>query len=106
MRKMLKQTKLKISEGYSIIIFPEGTRKQPGEKANYKSGIAGIYKEANTEVLPVAVNSGYFWPKNIFIKKSGKIIIKFLKPIPSNLNKNDFLKTIESVIENETDSIS
>ena len=104
-RTMLNQAKSKISQGYSIIIFPEGTRKKPGENPDYKTGIAGIYKELETEVLPVAVNSGHFWPKHTFVKKPGKIIIKFLKPIPSQLDKSEFLKTIESVIEEETNKI-
>ena len=72
-----------VKVGNSIIIFPEGTRKKPGENPDYKTGIAGIYKNLESEVLPVAVNSGHLWPKHIIIKKSGKIIIKFLKLIPS-----------------------
>jgi len=105
MRKMLKQTKQKTQEGKSIIIFPEGTRKKPGENPDYKTGIAGIYKNLESEVLPVAVNSGHYWPKHIIIKKPGKIIIKFLKLIPSQLEKSEFLKKIESVIEEETNKI-
>ena len=106
MRKMLKQTKQKIQEGKSIIIFPEGTRKKPGENPDYKTGIAGIYKNLETEVLPVAVNSGHYWPKHTFIKKPGKIIIKFLQPIPTKLEKKEFLERIESVIEEETNKIN
>ena len=105
MRTILKQTKQKILSGYSIIIFPEGTRKKPGDIPDYKTGIAGIYKESEAEVLPVATNSGYYWPKHSFIKRPGKRIIKFLKPIPANLDKSDFLKKIESVIEEETNKI-
>ena len=70
-----------------------------------KAGIAGIYKESEAEVLPVAVNSGHYWPKHTFIKRPGKIIIKFLKPIPAKLDKSEFLKKIESVIEEETNKI-
>ena len=104
-RKMLNEVKQNILNGYSIIIFPEGTRKKPGDPPDYKTGIAGIYKESEAEVLPVAVNSGNYWPKHTFIKKPGKIIIKFLKPIPSKLEKSEFLKKIESVIEDETNKI-
>ena len=104
-RKMLIEVKQNILNGYSIIIFPEGTRKKPGDPPDYKTGIAGIYKESEAEVLPVAVNSGNYWPKHTFIKKPGKIIIKFLKPIPSKLEKSEFLKKIESVIEDETNKI-
>ena len=105
MRKMLNEVKQRISNGYSIIIFPEGTRKKIDEPPDYKTGIAGIYKESKAEVLPVAVNSGLYWPKHTFIKKPGKIIIKFLKLIPSQLEKSEFLKKIESVIEEETNKI-
>ena len=105
MRKMLNEIKQSIVNGYSIIIFPEGTRKKPGESPDYKTGIAGIYKESEVEVLPVALNSGYYWPKHTFIKTSGKIIIKFLKPIPSQLEKSEFLKKIESAIEGETNEM-
>ena len=73
MRKMLNKVIQSITNGYSIIIFPEGTRKKPGESPDYKTGIAGIYKESEAEVLPVAVNSGHYWPKHTFIKKPGKI---------------------------------
>ena len=105
MRKILKEVKGRIINGYSIIIFPEGTRKKTDEPPDYKTGIAGIYKESNAKVLPVAVNSGLYWPKHTFIKRPGKIIIKFLKLIPPKLEKFEFLKKIESVIEEETNKI-
>ena len=104
-RKILDEVKQRILNGYSIIIFPEGTRKKPGDVPDYKTGIAGIYKKSKIEVVPVAVNSGHYWPKNTFIKSPGKIIIKFLKPLPANLEKSEFLKKIESSIENETNKI-
>ena len=105
MRKILRETKERISSGNSIIIFPEGTRKKPNEIANYKSGIVGIYEETKSNILPVAVNSGKFWPKDTFIKKPGHIIISFLKVIPYGLKRSDLLKKIEEVIEQETKKI-
>tara|TARA_B100001123_G_C15303994_1_gene1021982 strand:- start:1721 stop:2371 length:651 start_codon:yes stop_codon:yes gene_type:complete len=105
MRDMLKKTKEKVDKGFSIIIFPEGTRKKPGEKPDYKSGFVGIYNQINTQILPVAVNSGNFWPKNTFIKKPGKIIISILKVLPNDLERKDILKIIESKIEKESNRI-
>jgi len=105
LNKLLKKSKIKISKGYSLIIFPEGTRKKPGTHADYKSGVAGIYKELNTGVIPVAVNSGMFWPKNSLIIKSGKIIIEFLDPINEGFSKKDFLKILEERIENKTSEL-
>ena len=104
-RKMLKQTKLRMSEGYSIIIFPEGTRKKPGENPNYKTGFIGIYNETKSEILPVAVNSGFCWPKHTFVKKPGHIIIQILKPIPSELERSDILNRVQLIIEEETNKI-
>ena len=75
LRKILNEAKQRILDGHSIIIFPEGTRKKTSEPPDYKSGIAGIYKESKAEVLPVAVNSGRYWPKHTFIKKQGKIFL-------------------------------
>ncbi|PPR45236.1 MAG: hypothetical protein CFH18_00449 [Alphaproteobacteria bacterium MarineAlpha5_Bin8] len=105
MKKIIKQAKLKMSKGYSIIIFPEGTRKKIGELPSYKSGFIGIYNETEREILPVALNSGYCWPKHTFIKKSGKIIIKILKPIPAKLNRKKLLNELENVIEEETNKL-
>ena len=105
MRKILKQAKLKISQGYSIIIFPEGTRKSPGENPDYKTGFIGIYKETESEILPVAVNSGYCWPKHTFVKKPGHIIIQILKTIPAGLEHSDIINKLKLKIEEETNKI-
>ena len=63
MRKMISDVKKKLDEGSTIIIFPEGTRKKPGEKADYKSGFVGIYNSTKRKIQPVALNSGLFWHK-------------------------------------------
>ena len=65
----------------------------------------GIYKVTETKILPVALNSGKYWPKHGLIKKPGKIIIKFLDPIPEKLDSSKILKKIETVIEEETNKI-
>jgi len=101
MRKMLSETKLKMTKGYSIIIFPEGTRKKPGEETDYKTGILGIYQETKSNILPVAVNSGYCWPKNTFIIKPGHITISILRTIPAELNRSTVLNQLEFAIEQE-----
>jgi 1-acyl-sn-glycerol-3-phosphate acyltransferase len=105
MRLMLKETKKRIGLGFSIIIFPEGTRKIPGETPDYKTGFIGIYKEIKTAILPVAVNSGYCWPKNTFLKKKGHIIIKFLPLIMANLDRKKILHEVEKKIEEATNKI-
>ena len=105
MRLMLKETKKRKALGFSIIIFPEGTRKKPHETPDYKSGFIGIYKETKAEILPVAVNSGNCWPKNTFIKKRGHIIIQFLPLIEASLDRKKILYEVEKKIEEATNKI-
>ena len=105
-KSYFQKAKQKIISGNSIVIFPEGTRKKPGDPPDYKTGIAGIYKETETEILPVALNSGYCWPKHTYVKRPGHITIQFLNLIPAKLERSELLKRIESVIEEETNKIN
>ena len=106
MKVMLQQTKKKLNNGFSVIIFPEGTRKKPGDKPNYKTGFVGIYKESGVNILPVAVNSGNYWPKQIFVKKKGHIIIEIMKTIPAGLDRQVLFNEVQNIIEKKTKEIS
>jgi len=100
LKKMLRQAKQRASENKQIIIFPEGTRTLPqAAKTGYQSGVAALYNSLNLPVIPVALNSGYFWQKNAFIKQPGIIKIEFLPPILPGLKSRDFMLKLESQIE-------
>ena len=89
-----------------LIIFPQGTRTLPEERTPFKKGVSRIYEELKISCVPVAINSGYVWPKKKR-KKSNKIItISILKPISAGLDKNEFLKVLENNIYNELDNIN
>ena len=105
-RNMLKHAKNKILSGASIIIFPEGTRKNPGSTPDYKTGFIGLYKELNTEILPIAVNSGKFWPKNTIVKKAGHITIKILPLIKSGLDRKTVLSEVQERIERASNKLA
>jgi len=102
---MISDVKKKLDEGSTIIIFPEGTRKKPGEKADYKSGFVGIYNAAKRKLKPVALNSGLFWQKGIKIIKKGHIIIEFLPEIEVGLDKKEVLEKVENSIELATNKL-
>ena len=104
-RKMINDVKRKLDDGSTIIIFPEGTRKKPKEKADYKTGFIGIYNIANRKLQPVALNSGLYWQKGIKIMKKGHIIIEFLPQIEIGLNKLEVLKKVEGSIESATNKL-
>ena len=80
-----------------VIIFPEGTRTAFREEPDLKPGIYSMYKSLNKPVVPIALNSGNFWPKNNSIK-SGTIKIEFRDPIPTGLSKQEFLTKLKKEI--------
>ena len=75
MRSMLAQGGMRLKQGYSIVIFPEGTRAPPGSQHRYKIGGAFLAVESGVPVLPVALNSGEFWGKNSFLKEPGLVTV-------------------------------
>ncbi len=105
MRKMIYDVKKKLDDGSTIIIFPEGTRKKPKEKADYKTGFIGIYNTSKRKLQPVALNSGLYWQKGIKIIKNGHIIIEFLPQIDIGLDKREVLKKVENSIELATNKL-
>jgi len=105
MRKMITDIKKKLDSGSTIIIFPEGTRKKPGEKADYKTGFIGIYNTAKRKLQPVALNSGLFWQKGLKVIKRGHIIIEFLPQIDVGLDKKEVLSKVKSSIESATNKL-
>ena len=105
MRKMITDVKKKLDSGSTIIIFPEGTRKKPGVKADYKTGFIGIYNTSKRRLQPVALNSGLFWQKGLKIIKRGHIIIEFLPQIDIGLDKKEILNKVENSIESATNKL-
>ena len=102
MREMISNTKSILADKRSVIIFPEGTRVAPGETRRYHPGIAALYSQTKATVIPVALNSGYFWGRRHFIKKPGVLTIQFLPPIPKNMERKAFMKELEIRIESAT----
>ena len=89
-----------------IIIFPQGTRVLPTERPEFKKGVSRIYEELSISCQPIAINSGYVWPKNGLKFSNKKITISILKPISPGLKKEEFLKILEKNIYSELDNIN
>ena len=84
-----------------LIIFPQGTRVLPDEMPPFKKGASKIYEKLKISCQPVAINSGYVWPKK-GSKNIGKTItISILPKINNDLNKDIFLKNLEEIIYSE-----
>jgi 1-acyl-sn-glycerol-3-phosphate acyltransferase len=99
LRAMLKEAKKRTADGREIIIFPEGTRRAPGAPPDYKTGVALLYEGLGVPCLPIALNSGLFWPRRSLIRRPGTIIVEFLDPIPPGLPKSEFLHRLQEAIE-------
>ena len=89
-----------------LIIFPQGTRVLPTERPPFKKGAARIYESLNIYCQPIAINSGYVWPKKGIKISNKEIIISILKPIDPGLPKEDFIKTLEDDIYSELNLIN
>jgi 1-acyl-sn-glycerol-3-phosphate acyltransferase len=100
--KMSERAREEIQGGRQLIIFPEGTRRAPGAEPRYKFGVAHLYSEVGVPCVPVALNSGLFWPRRRFLRLPGTIVVEFLPPIPPGLGKDVFFKRLQNDIETAT----
>jgi 1-acyl-sn-glycerol-3-phosphate acyltransferase len=91
-----------LADGRQIIIFPEGTRRAPGAEPAYKYGVVHLYTGTATPCVPVALNSGLFWPRRKFLRYPGTIRIEVLDPIPPGLDKDAFAARLRHDIETAT----
>ena len=94
-------SKLIANSDRPLIIFPQGTRVLPGERPPFKKGVSRIYEELKITCQPIAINSGYIWPKKGLKHSHRTITISILKPINAGLSKEEFIKILENNIYTE-----
>lgn len=99
LRAMVDAAKAAAAEERPIVIFPQGTRVAPDASAPYLPGIAALYRQLGIPVVPVALNSGVFWPRRSIRRKPGTIVLEYLPPIEPGLNRKDFMARLEGAIE-------
>jgi len=105
LKKMLRDAAARGEEGRQVLIFPEGTRVEPGEAPDFKPGIAGLYLSMNQPCVPVALTSGVFLKSYCGLKKPGRIVVEFLEPIEPGLDKQRFLSLLHERINTATDRL-
>ncbi len=89
-----------------LLIFPQGTRVNFGDKQPFKKGAGRIYEALNLPCVPVALNTGKVWPKKSFLKYNYDIKILFLEPIKPGKDKNIFIKDLETTIYSSIDKLN
>ena len=102
---MIETAKIHREEKRCIIIYPEGTRSEAGKKGRYRTGVFSLQEGLGMPVVPVALNSGVFWPRRSWLKKKGCITVSILPAIPPGLNKEDFMEALETSIEGRSQQI-
>lgn len=98
LRRMLRAAQTAVAQGRPIMIFPEGTRVQPGEKPPLQPGFAGIYKSLGVPVVPMALDSGRLWPRGRFVKRPGIVTVRFGEIIPPGLARPDVEARVHQAI--------
>jgi 1-acyl-sn-glycerol-3-phosphate acyltransferase len=115
LRGLIRAAKAALAAGRQVVIFPQGTRVPPrlapptvpaAEAVPYQPGIAALYGQLEAPVIPVALNSGLFWGKRSFIKRSGTIVLEVLPAIPPGLDRKTFMARLEQAIEQASDKLA
>jgi 1-acyl-sn-glycerol-3-phosphate acyltransferase len=100
--EMARRAPKEIRSGRQLIIFPEGTRRPVDAPPDYMSGVGQIYANSGVPCLPVALNSGLFWPRRTFMRYPGTLVVEFLDPLPPGLSRREFITRVSTVIEDAT----
>jgi 1-acyl-sn-glycerol-3-phosphate acyltransferase len=103
--EMARRAPKEIRSGRQLIIFPEGTRTPVGAPPDYMTGVGQIYANSGVPCIPVALNSGLFWPRRTFMRYPGTLVVEFLDPLPPGLSRKDFIVRIRTVIEDATNRL-
>ncbi|WP_044561581.1 1-acyl-sn-glycerol-3-phosphate acyltransferase [Azospirillum sp. B4] len=104
-QSLVRGARERVAEGRPIVIFPQGTRTAVGAWRPYKVGIALLYESLGLPLVPMALNSGLFWPRHKFLRRPGTIVIEFLPAIAPGLSKEEALRRLETALETATDRL-
>ena len=106
LKRMVAIAKERSTQGRQVFIFPEGTRKAPGEKpAYFAAGVFMLYRELGVPCLPIATNSGLCWPAHGLTRTPGVAVYDVLPVIPAGLGKKEFMEVLESHIESSSNKL-
>ena len=103
--EVARKARVILAEHRQLFIFPEGTRRPPGAPPDYKYGAAFVYADTKVPCVPVALNSGLFWPRRSFLRRPGTIVVEIMPPIAPGLSTMAFLKQLQETIETASDRL-
>lgn len=105
LKAMIAGAQDRVAHGREVVIFPEGTRRVPGAAPAYKPGYVALYEALGVPCVPVALNSGLYWPRRSLMRTPGTIVIEFLPPFPAGLPRKEFRRQFEERLEAACDRL-
>lgn len=99
LKALIRDARDRAGQNREILIFPEGTRRAPGAAPDYKPGVVALYEGLGLPCVPLALNSGLFWPRRQLLRYPGTIIVEILEPLAPGLSRAAFKQEIEQRIE-------
>ena len=104
-KSLVRGAKEVVKDGRQVIIFPEGTRRAPGAEPIYKAGLPALYSGLNVPCVPIALNSGVYWPRRKFLKYPGTIVMEICEPIAPGLPRDEFNAEVQRRIEDASNRL-
>lgn len=99
LRQLIRDARARAEARREIVIFPEGTRRPPGAAPDYKPGTVALYEGLGLACVPIALNSGLYWPRRSLMRYPGTIVVEILEPIPAGLPRAEFRDELQRRIE-------
>lgn len=99
---MSEGARQEIARKRQVVIFPEGTRRPPDAEPSYKFGVAHLYAELGVPCVPVALNTGLYWPRRSWHMRPGTIRVEILEPIAPGMHPDAFLIALQNQLEPAT----
>jgi len=102
LKPLAEHARAAMARGAQLVIFPEGTRRPVGAPPDYKPGAIFLYERLGVPMVPVALNSGVFWPRRRFVRYPGTVVVSFLPAIEPGLPRAEAKRRLVAAVEGET----
>jgi 1-acyl-sn-glycerol-3-phosphate acyltransferase len=96
MRALMEAAGRAAGEGAQIIIFPEGTRCEPGVFPPLQPGIVALAARTGLNIVPVGTDAGLCWSRKAFAKRAGTVHVKIHPPLPGTLPRAEIMEKLSA----------